>query len=354
MNDSLSIYFDFVRFFAAVLVVHSHFMGYGIAPEILNFGEKGEFGREAVIIFFVMSGYVIAYTTQEKSHSFKEYFLARSTRIYSVALPVILLSFVIGGLGLLLAPESYADFYQANNPVFYMAFHLAFLGELSIFYEKPFLVIPYWSLSYEVWYYVFFAVVFYSKGNKRIILSIILILLLGHRLLLLLPVWWAGVLLFHINKKHHMQENIALILFVLSIFLIIVLKFSALPEHLRISVRSLNPDFMPSLGSAERFLSDYLYCLLIMLNFYCANSLKNQFLLRYKIIIRNFASYTFTLYLCHMLILEPYKRSFYMQDSWGGFILCVGLVVLFTVLLGEITEKRRYLFRSTLKKIIKP
>lgn len=354
MNNSLSIYFDFVRFFAAVLVVHSHFLGFGIVPEILNFGEKAEFGREAVIIFFVMSGYVIAYTTEEKNHSFKEYFLARSTRIYSVALPVILLSFVIGGMGLLLAPESYADFYQANNPLFYIAFHLAFLGEVSIFYEKPFLIVPYWSLSYEVWYYVFFAVVFYLRGNQRIIFSAVLILLLGHRLLLLLPIWWAGVLLFHLNKRHQLKETLALVLFICSILLVLALKFSAWPEQLRIFARTIDFGFIPPLGSAERFLSDYLYCLLIMLNFYCANSLKNNFLLKYKKVIRNFASYTFTLYLCHMLVLEPYKRSFYSENSWGGFFICIVLVILFTVLLGELTEKRRYLFRNGLRKLIKP
>lgn len=351
MNKGLSIYFDLVRFIAAVLVVHSHFLGFGLFPEKVAVN-MFEFGREAVIIFFVMSGYVIAYTTEQKNHSLKEYTLARATRIYSVAIPIILLAFLIGALGVYFAPEKYADFYQLSKAYFYIPFHLLFLGETFVFYEKPFLVVPYWSLSYEVWYYVIFASVYFLRGKTRILVTSLLILFVGYRLVLLLPIWWAGVWLYHLNTKTWLKERLAIFLFLLSILLIVLFKMSEFPEQLRIYAMASWPDSLPPLGSAERFLSDYVYCILVMLNFCCAGSLPTAWLSKHENIIRTYASYTFTLYLGHMLIIEPYYRSFYIQGSWLNFWNCLVLVTLLTVALGEITEKRRYILKNIIEKLI--
>jgi len=351
MNRNLSLYFDFVRFLAAVLVVHSHLRDNGIFPDYIS-SSMAEFGRVAVIIFFVMSGYVIAYTVEYKNHSLKEYILARATRIYSVAIPVILCAFLIGTLGHYLSQDNYSDFYQLSKPYFYIPLHLAFLGETFVFYEKPFLVVPYWSLSYEVWYYIVFAATFFLRGKTRILITALIILFIGHRLILLLPVWWAGVWLYQFNKRHQLSDRLAPVLFFITLLLLYLFKFSGLPEYLRAFSLDVWPSFLLPLGSADRFLSDYIYCVLILGNFYCAFALRLSWLVKYEKLIRACASYTFTLYLCHMLVIEPYQRHFLTGGSWFDAFVCISLITCFTLLLGELTEKRRYVFKKTLSKLL--
>ena len=94
IGQQFSLYLDLMRFLAAVFVVLAHYIQYGVLDEtVVRF--VPDIGREAVIIFFVLSGYVIAYTTQSRRHSFREYMAARCARIYSVAFPVLLLAFAV-------------------------------------------------------------------------------------------------------------------------------------------------------------------------------------------------------------------------------------------------------------------
>jgi peptidoglycan/LPS O-acetylase OafA/YrhL len=356
MKCEVSLYFDFIRFLAAALVVHAHLVEYQLVPSylLLNIGSNHlELGREAVIIFFILSGYVISYTTAVKSQSPKQYFIARASRIYSVALPVLLLSFAIGAIGVYFAPEKYADFYQYSKPYLYIPFHLLFLGEISFFHEKPFLLVPYWSLSYEVWYYALFAVVYFLKGFTRIFILTMLILFLGHRLFLLLPVWWAGVWLYHNWSKYKLSHCNAMVLFFLSIILAVVFKVSELPLYFREHTSLLWPGYFPALASADRFISDYVWTLIIMLNFYSLHFINFKTPAAIEVKVRLFATYTFTLYLAHMLVIEVYARHF--KDEANGLIelfVVILIIALSTYFIGELTEKRKYLFSSFLKKSI--
>jgi len=42
------------------------------------------FGQEAVMIFFILSGYVIAFSLNKNNYTFKEYFKHRFIRIYTI------------------------------------------------------------------------------------------------------------------------------------------------------------------------------------------------------------------------------------------------------------------------------
>ncbi|WNC68451.1 acyltransferase family protein [Thalassotalea nanhaiensis] len=333
MNNTLSIYFDFIRFVAALMVVHSHILTSGLIPLDLSIFE---YGREAVIIFFVLSGYVISYTTKIKNTNLKDYFVARASRIYSVALPVILLAFIFGFFGAYFVPEAFSDFYQINKPQIYIPFHLLFLGEVASFYEKPFLITPYWSLSYEVWYYVIFAIGFFCQGWKKIVLLVLLFLFLGFRLTLLFPIWYSGVLLYKLNQHLKLKRSLAWFLFILSLSLFVFFKSSGAIESLRHYTVSHWPDSLGALASADRVLSDYIFCLLICINFASVNGINFNLSSKIKGLIRGLSSYTFTLYLSHMLIIEMYirltKHSF--TTSWAPLIFTLVSIAIFTFLLG--------------------
>jgi peptidoglycan/LPS O-acetylase OafA/YrhL len=93
--SDFSIYLDILRVFAALYVMLFHIKTLQIGPAaILN--KIPNHGHDAVILFFVLSGYVIAATTERKySAGFREYILDRASRVYSVAIPALLLSVML-------------------------------------------------------------------------------------------------------------------------------------------------------------------------------------------------------------------------------------------------------------------
>ena len=91
MPHHLSLYLDAVRFAAALVVVFSHawlvlFPGYPLHWP----------GPAAVIVFFVLSGFVMAYVTDRRDRSQADYALDRLSRLWSVALPALGFGIVLG------------------------------------------------------------------------------------------------------------------------------------------------------------------------------------------------------------------------------------------------------------------
>ncbi len=193
-----------LRGFAAIYVVahHSlpaHFHRFGI-----DWGYLIRFGQEAVILFFLLSGFVIHYSYQNASdRSFRTYFLKRFTRIY------IPLLFVF--------PMTYAFVsYHVGKPVdpdwttlvgnLLMVQNLANWGQEVI--VKPYMLNkPLWSLTYEWWFYMLYfplaSRIADSDRRTRVVLltsiaAAFCYLLLPNivpRTLMYLGLWWCGVAL---------------------------------------------------------------------------------------------------------------------------------------------------------------
>src|SRR5438309_938443 len=102
MNKPFSIYLDLVRFIAACLVYMYHSNQRLVIKEILP---ASFFGHSAVIVFFVLSGFVIAFVTDTKEKTWVSYSASRISRIYSVAVPAILLTILLDALGRHLYPD---------------------------------------------------------------------------------------------------------------------------------------------------------------------------------------------------------------------------------------------------------
>ena len=60
---------------------------------------------------------------------------------------------------------------------------------------------PWWSLSYEVAYYILFAIFTYLTGARRVLLLVLFVLLIGVKPLLLLPSWLFGVGIYWLLKN---------------------------------------------------------------------------------------------------------------------------------------------------------
>ena len=306
-----------------------------------------DLGREAVIVFFVLSGFVIRYSVDTKHASLQDYVVARCARIYSAALPVVSLAFVLVALVLTFSDVEVTTGYQVAKAYIYFPFHLLFAGEFWNLAESPPWLLPYWSLGYEVWYYVLFGIAYYLKGAKRVILLAAVLLLVGFKLWLLLPIWLSGVGLYEWTKSRAVPPGWASAGWLLSLAALCAFKLADADVFLRAYGSAIWPFPGLRLVSADRYLADYVVCVLVLLNFACSRSMSFVLLRAIAHPVRVLAGYTFTLYLVHMLVLMAWK-GFYPHNpaNPGDIALLLCAVGGATWLVGEVTERRRDIFEK--------
>lgn len=346
MNKTFSLYLDLARFLAAVLVVMSHYVRFGI----LNGSAAAylpDLGREAVIVFFVLSGYVIAYTAENKKLSFREYAIARCSRIYSVAAPALIIAFAIVFVATKTNGGDVGAKYVIDNAYLYIPFHLLFLGELWNFSEVPPWLGAYWSLGYEVWYYILFGAIYYLAGAARYFAAILVLAVMGHKLWLLMPVWWTGVFLYRNQERYQPRQKTARIGWFLTLTLLLAYKAAGLDTVLRELGNHIWGIQSLKLGSSDRYLADYAVCLLVGLNFFFASYAKFDALLSWSRSIKAFSSYTFTLYLMHGLVISAW--NYFYGNRFPAFfnaLLLTALITVVTFVVGMLTEQRKTVFQK--------
>ena len=351
MRESESVYLDGVRFLAASCVVVNHLLAYDCLPPTLA-AVVPDFGREAVITFFVLSGYVIAYSTDVRNPTLGAYATARAARIYSAALPILLLAFAIDRIAIAFNSEHYPHLYQYDKFYLYIPLHLAFLGEVWALAERPFTIPPYWSLSYEVWYYVLFGVMCFYSGAKRWVLATLTLLVMGYTHWMLFPIWMAGVALYRYRDRFVLSPITARCGLALTFAAIALMDFSGTDIYLWELGRSLWPFPSLPLGSSDQYLLDYVVGLLVVLNFKCARDADLPVPRGASKAIRAFASYTLTLYLVHTLVILTWTRNFpFERNSAIDVIALLVTIGVATWTIGGLTERRRQLFASPLARL---
>jgi peptidoglycan/LPS O-acetylase OafA/YrhL len=192
MTNELSLYLDALRFGAALAVFVSHYSTGRISGGLFW---QFDGGRTAVLVFFVLSGFVIAWVSDTRERTLEEYSLSRVARLYSVIIPAFLLTAALDSLGKAIDPRLYGPEWghSTDHPVIDYALSVVFLGESWTVRVLPGFNVPYWSLNYEAWYYVLFAAAMFLRGRPRIAVVIAAALLAGPRILFLLPVWLMGI-----------------------------------------------------------------------------------------------------------------------------------------------------------------
>ncbi|MEO0499005.1 MAG: acyltransferase family protein, partial [Pseudomonadota bacterium] len=194
LDDShFSLYLDLCRFLAAlaVLLGHLHFDGFAAAA-IWH-----QFSHEAVIIFFVISGVVIAHSAEGRS--WQAYLAARASRLYAVIIPALMFSILLAGFigpGWPDGTQKVAEWKLTELPLI-----LAFLSQSWLIGAEIPLNRPFWSLCYEAFYYLMFALYLYG-GRRRFLWTGIAALVAGPAILALMPAWLAGVWLHHRIVDH--------------------------------------------------------------------------------------------------------------------------------------------------------
>ncbi|MBD8540903.1 acyltransferase [Oxalobacteraceae sp. CFBP 8761] len=193
MNRSFSLYLDLLRFLAAfaVYIFHAKHFAKVKIPFV------GNLGSEAVIVFFVLSGLLIATATrnQPKVGAFVR---ARLSRLWSVTIPALMLTLLADIAGQYLSIVSYDPMqpYSIVKWISSIGINALFLNQVWYLSVWPGTNGPFWSLSYEFWYYMFFAAFVYLRGSRRIVILAITMLIAGPLILGAFPVWLLGTAVY--------------------------------------------------------------------------------------------------------------------------------------------------------------
>jgi peptidoglycan/LPS O-acetylase OafA/YrhL len=350
MNRNLSLYLDLLRVLAAIEVLLDHVVDY--SPRNF-FYPIGQLGHESVIVFFVLSGFVIAYSAETKDHDLGAFAVSRFARLWSVLLPCLILTPIFDMLGQSIAPEAYT--YHVSNFIDLAdgVRHAFFLNQLWFENTWYFSNFPGWSLGYEFWYYAAFGAAFYLKGPRRAVAIAVCCLIAGPKILLLWPIWLAGVAVYA-HVKHGISVTRGVFYLTVS-SLGLVLYFPGGGEDtlaaLSTAALSHQPyDFTPY---SDGFLADYALGLIIAGNFAGIAGISSHLKLdAFAPFIRGAASFTFSIYLYHLPLFFLANAVFYNRLSVNGRAAAAFIMALAgSCLLGLFTERKKHLFANTLQKL---
>jgi len=164
---------QYLRFFAALLVILDHsFQTVGQAGRgQLSTGFAG--GAAGVDVFFVISGFIMTHISQRPDLHAGRFMLDRLTRI---APPYWLLTLVIAAV-LLIKPALFSSVHF-TVPIFLSS--LAFLAWPNPWLpgNPPLLQIG-WTLNYEIFFYVIFALAMFTSRRHRVVIAISTITILA-------------------------------------------------------------------------------------------------------------------------------------------------------------------------------
>jgi len=353
MTRSFSIYLDFLRFFAALLVLFYHSKTI-YDPDLVLF----TFGHEAVILFFILSGFVIAFVTDTKENTLKDYAIARMARIYSVAIPAIILTAALDFTGFSMNPGVYPEEYQAWDyaPIRVLT-SLVFINEIWILSIQFFSNVPYWSLNYEVWYYIGFAVLAFVKGRKRWILFSSICLFIGPKILLLMPLWWLGVYIYNSAYLRKISVKLAALLLILSILgIYIYIKYNIGKWGVDYLEGFVGAEIHKELAFSRHFIADYYLGLVIAVHFIAMRRLCNHFIHIFDRVerpVRILAGSTFSLYLLHQPLLIFFHAVFNSENiSLEIYCFILLLTIISAFLISLVTEQKKFIWKRWITNVV--
>ena len=336
MPPKFSAYLDIVRFTAALTVFLGHAAGRSWTGSFL--WQTGAYGDTCVVVFFVLSGYVIGYVCDTKETDWKTYFVNRAARLWSVVIPALVLTFIIDYVGVRVAPELYLGqpWYAGDMPVIRYIASLLMLQEFWSMSLVPGINAPFWSLSFEAVYYLVFGICFFARNRWKWIAIAVALLLSGPVITLLLPIWLLGFYSYHLTKRLRLSTPLNALAFVLGLVMLLMSPYLRKTGLIGFSVMD-----SPVLG---RYM-DAIGFFLNLVGAYglCVNA--TPLPARLAKIIAHVAGTTFVLYLFHRPLIQMFS---YLgpadASSWGRRGLVIGGTLLLVYLATPATEVlRRYM-----------
>lgn len=335
IDPGLSGYFDLMRVLAAVTVVLSH-----LTPNLLGIDVFP--GHDAVVVFFVISGYVIAYAAEQRDRTLPRFFVNRLARLWSVLLPSLILSGVAAVLvgtrtDVLFAPP-------LSDPQLFAAAAVRsalFVGQ-NWFDAVP---APYndpaWSLNYEAWYYVIFAAFTFAPKAWRWHAAVIGAVLAGPAIIAMMPCWLVGTFLYRRRGDPVLRPSPSVALFAACVLLYALFYATDLGGHSRTWLSEMTGNHSYRLRASTRFGSDFIDACLFGGTVVALRGIPalTGAMARLRPLAATAAAKTFSLYMFHMPVFVLVSALFGLHrvSIWSA-VACVTLVISVCVMLASVTE----------------
>ena len=371
-----------LRTIAAVFVVFEHvramfFRDYSDVEHspiaaVFYFGTA--LGNEAVMVFFVLSGFWVgmsvlkAYERGNGTFDWIDYAIRRLTRLWIVLVPAIALTAICVYVGLALFPTSgpytgnpaYHDLAPTNladrsgwldalgNVFFVQTLHVPAFGTNS----------PLWSLAYEFWYYLLFplalAVVARASSAITRIVSVVaivcIVILVGPTVIAYFAVWLLGAALAFWRKPvaAFMQARSTLIRSLMCWSAVAALGVSLVIHQAKLLPA---PVAVALLSCATTAL------IATLINDFSDGGLPRKLTKP----VHRYADVSYTLYLTHAPLLLLFTAGVLPNpdDRWSpkglsylGFAAIVAALMLIGWLIGAATEKRTDTVRHLVERVI--
>ena len=322
------------------------------------------FGHQAVMVFFVLSGFLISSSVfhglAAGNWSWRDYSINRVSRLYAVLVPGLLLGLLwdkvgsslfastglyahpLQGFGALIAQRQMTAGVFAGNLFFLQTILCPVFGSNG----------PLWSLANEFWYYVLFpvgllALIAWGRGVLRraaplTIAAIAVAAFMGREMLSGFLIWMAGcVLLLGYSKLVEFPKRwVAPYIVVTLMILVACLTVARLGKS-----RVLGADLSVGLAFAL-FLFGVLQIDLSMRSHAYAN------------LARFFAGFSYSLYVLHFPVVL-FLRAWLAPDRWRPnfphfvFVIAIGMAVLvFAWFVARFTENKTIALRRWMKGMI--
>ncbi len=342
MSRELSFYLNLIRLCASLSVFLGHCTWLwtpGLFEPFRTYGFA-----DAVLAFFVLSGFVIGYAVDRKEPTPWIYAVNRAARIYSVALPALLSTFLLDTLGRHLCAGLYSASwgYSTMHPERQFLRSLFFVNEIWWWRSSPGSNGPFWSLAYEVCYYVAFGITAFMKGRRRFLAAAAVLTVAGPMVAVLFPVWLLGYGCYRLSVRGAVGQRAGWLLCVGCLVLVVLFEAWATNDGLR-----LHP--APLFAHRWQLLQDGVVALCLAGHLLGAQAIAPSLAPVVRVLSRpvNWAAgASFTLYLFHFPIaqflaaLDPWPR-----DSWPSVALILGGTIVLVLLVAELTERRKEIWR---------
>lgn len=355
LSEEKSNLLHLVRWVSAVMVVLGHTLMvdryiFGLAQidEIYLYVASNH--HSAVIVFFVLSGYVISFASKEYIgdgvNPVKTYLIDRWSRIYSVLVPGILLTLAVDQTIRQFFPAIYLnpsifpqDYFELR--LFSSLFSLQGtwgyrmqLGSNSAL----------WSIGYEFTFYILFAVyIYFGKQFYRSIvfwlIAVLFLFIRGPLIMWYMLLWLMGVFAQYLEGRYNSKRGGGLLMGLL----LVVFLFN----HFLIREDIFNLPY---------FVNDFLFAIPVAL----------MFLFDYRSIVpgslKNFniwlASFSYTLYVTHLPILflsycllSLTKARVAVGPEWTSLLMTINCLI-FAHFFSKVSEQRRSAYKAFAVKVL--
>jgi peptidoglycan/LPS O-acetylase OafA/YrhL len=323
-----SIFLDCLRLSAAltVFIIHAKMKWF---PDTYSEGSTGDFAHGAVVVFFVLSGFVISFTTSKKNRGKLQYMQARLSKLSSVFIPGLIIAAIVQIFIFYTDPVITAEISRGSViPRYLITFF--YFNEAWFISAAPPINIPLWSLSFEFWYYTIFGFWMYiGKGIKAKLILLLVCLIAGPKILLLMPIWLLGVLAYKLPRPN---INVYLAWFIVALLLVAGYFYAYYVPSFP-TQKNVFPLFW-----AWQFITDYFLGIIIAAILWVMpeGSPDSTMLTKGQIgVFRKVADLTFPIYVLHMPFLFLFKSLVeFKQDDHDQFYLACLTVFLICAFIG--------------------